>query len=156
VWISLSQRIKDALALGKRSCPIPASFSLWTRTGERDARPLTDALAQAAVEAGFAPLSPTSSTTFCLFDILLPTGDVSPSSSDVFRRLVTAALLKLPFVTRGEMGDVQGKPLFDISAARRAAAELEISESAIETPAPVVEPSETERVEVSAQDSTFL
>jgi AAA domain, putative AbiEii toxin, Type IV TA system len=147
VWIGLTKRLEKAVEAGKPSCSIPASFSLWTRTGERDARPLTDALTRAASAAGFKPLAPTQ---FHLVDVALPDGWVSPSAAEGFRRLVHAALLKLPFVTRGEEGDLRGNPPFDIRAVRREAAERSASAPPAE-PLPVPEPSVS-----SSQENVFF
>ena len=121
VWINLTKRIEDALQAHEQTCSIPANFALWARSGERSARPLMDALTKAATRAGLSSLAPTQ---FHMFDILLPTGSLSPSTADVFQRLVKTALLKLPFVTRGEEpSDIKGNPPFDISVWRREAAE---------------------------------
>ena len=148
LWVNLTKRILDGLKLGK--CSIPANFALWTREGERNALPLTDALVHSAKKAGLPPLS---STQFLLFELTLPDGGVSPSPPDVFARLVKTALLKLPYVTRGEESDILGSPPFDISAASRAAAEVTPT-----SPAPVLGSSvaRPEPAIASSQDNVFF
>jgi energy-coupling factor transporter ATP-binding protein EcfA2 len=120
VWINLTARLRDALESGQTTCVIPANISLWTRAGERSARPLTDALMKAAASAGLSPSAPTQ---LRVFDVALPSGQVSPPPLEVFERLLKTALLKLPFVTRGENSDIQGGAVFDIDPAVDKAAE---------------------------------
>jgi len=147
VWINLTKRIEDALKASAKSCSIPANFSLWARTGERSARPLTDALTEAAHRAGLMALA---STQFQMFEVLLPSGDIRPGPRDVFERLVKAALLKLPYVTRGEKGDVEGIQLFDINVAQREAAEVS------ELPAPVEVAATPEPLVVASQGNVLF
>jgi len=148
LWVNLTKRILDGLKPGK--CSIPANFALWTREGERNALPLTEALVHSAKKAGLLPVA---ATQFLLFELTLPDGGVSPSPQDVFARMAKTALLKLPYVTRGEESDIVGSPPFDISAVRRAAAEITPVE-----PAPVLEASVSrpEPAIASSQDNVFF
>lgn len=139
VWINLMKRIEVARAAKAKKCPIPANFSLWARTGERSARPLTDSLTQAARNAGLTTL-PAMQTQFLMFEVILPGGEITPAPRDVFERLVKAALLKVPYVTRDEAGaDVEGISLFDISVAQREAAETAEAATPVEA-IPAAEP----------------
>ncbi|MEO5728000.1 MAG: ATP-binding protein [Byssovorax sp.] len=148
MWVNLTKRIEDGMERGK--CSIPANFALWVREGERTALPLTGALVRSAKQAGLQPLA---ATQFLLFELTLPEGSVSPSPSEVFARIVKTAILKLPYVTRGEESDIVGSPPFDISAARRVAAELTPAD-----PAPPLEPSVSgpEPAIASSQDNVFF
>ncbi|MFO0591811.1 MAG: AAA family ATPase [Polyangiaceae bacterium] len=49
----------------------------------------------------------------CVIDI--PSGKVSPSPEEAFRRFIHVALLKLDFIDLDERAKARGKPLFDIS-----------------------------------------
>lgn len=116
LWINLTRRIANARDAKISNCVIPANFSLWTRTGERDARVLTQALAKDAIDAGFARLSVKE---FGIFSVDTTTGEIEPNAATVFSRLVSAALIKLPYVTRGERSDIQGRPPFVIASVIR-------------------------------------
>jgi hypothetical protein len=120
VWMNLSKRIDNAQKQNEPTCTIPGSFSLWTRTGESDARPFTQALGKDALDAGLRRLS---STQFEIFEIDTIAGDVQPLPSEIFNRLVLTALIKLPYVTRGERSDIRGTPPFTISGVARQEAE---------------------------------
>jgi ABC-type transport system involved in cytochrome c biogenesis ATPase subunit len=154
VWINLTKRIEDALGEHAESCSIPANFALWTRPGERNARPLTDALTKAAARARLSSLAPTQ---FHVCDLLLPAGDVRPSPAEAFQRLVKTAILKLPFVTRGEESDVAGSPPFDIEAACREAAKAPAPPS-VPTPEPSMVPAPVAVAEpsLSSQENVFF
>ncbi|MFO0586130.1 MAG: ATP-binding protein [Polyangiaceae bacterium] len=156
VWINLTKRIDDAQQAERSTCAIPANFALWTRPGERSARPLTEALTKAAASAGLAS---SGATQFHVFDLVLPSGEVSPEAPEVFERLIKTALLKLPFVTRGEKSDVDGSPPFDIQAARQKAAEeapalAPVVAAAKEPLAAVRAPSDPE-ASLSSQENVF-
>jgi hypothetical protein len=148
LWVNLTKRIADGMGKGK--CSIPANFALWTRDGERNALPLTDALVRSARQAGLAP---TAATQFLLFELKLPEGIMSPPPSEVFARMVKTTLLKLPYVTRGEESDIVGSAPFDISPARRAAAETPPVEPAASLDASVSGP---EPAIASSQDNVFF
>lgn len=120
VWMNLSKRIDNARKHKESICVIPGSFSLWTRTGESDARPLTQALGKDALAAGLPRLS---ATQFEIFEIDSVTGEVQPLPSEIFNRLVLTALIKLPYVTRDERSDIRGTPPFTISGVARQEAE---------------------------------
>ncbi|WP_437914626.1 ATP-binding protein [Sorangium sp. So ce302] len=149
IWSTLTQRILDTPEQG--ACPVPASFSLFTRTGERTAGPLTAALASAAERAGLVPLTPSQCR---LFDIMLPEGEVRPSPAEAFSSLVQAALLKLPYVTRGEESDIIGSPPFDIGAPEREFFEALLT--AAEAHTSEVKDSESERETSSSQEGVFF
>lgn len=154
VWINLTKRIEDALEAKERICSIPANFALWTRPGEQNARPLTDALVAAAASAGLSPLSPTQ---FKVFDLSLPTGEVRPSAAEAYQRLVKTALLKLPFGARGEGGRIQGNPPFNIDEARRKAETTPALASApVQAPPVAAESAVTMEPSISSQENVFF
>lgn len=156
VWINLTKRLDDAMKRRAATCAIPAHFALWARQGERSARPLTDALTRAAADAGLPALS---STQFHVFDVELPGGDVRPSPAQAFENLTRTALLKLPFVTRGEDADVEGNMLFPVDSARRHAAELPAEATPAEPPPAAVvagaDPQAAREPEASSQENVF-
>lgn len=148
MWVNLTKRIVDGMEHGK--CSIPANFALWVREGESSALPLTSALVTSAKRAGLLPLA---AAQFLLFELTLPEGSMTPSPSEVFTHLVKTALLKLPYVTRGEEGNIVGAPPFDISATRRTAAEPTPVEPAPALDAGVAKP---EPAVASSQDNVFF
>src|SRR5262249_40438190 len=63
-------------------------------------------------------LEPVSPTVFRLFDIVLKDGSVEPAPAQAFERVLRAALVKLPFVVRGEESDVTGALFIDVDRLR--------------------------------------
>jgi MoxR-like ATPase len=109
-WISV------ALLLRKghdgESVSIPMAFSAFKRRDEdaedvlaRQSYPL-----KAAVDRSALPLA--TPWRVEVFSVLLPSGDISPSPDEGFRRVVHLALLKLPFFVRGNQQGYSGAPPF--------------------------------------------
>lgn len=147
LWINLTRRIANAKEANENDCVIPANFSLWTRTGERDTRLLTQSLAKDAVDLGFTRLSVKE---FEIFSVDATTGDIEPNAETVFARLALTAIIKLPYVTRGEQHDIQGRLPFAIDSATREATDAKertMSEAAVdETSTPSAAESSPENV----------
>jgi hypothetical protein len=157
VWINLTKRLDDAQKNRAARCIIPANFALWARPGERSARPLTDALTKAAAEAGLSALA---ATQFHAFDLELPGGGVRPSPLHASQNLVKTALLKLPFVTRGEDSDIEGNAPFPIDSARRHAAQAPAVQEGEARASPAeaaagAEPPAAQEPPVSSQENVF-
>ncbi len=108
LWTTLSQRILDGAG---PTCAVPVSLMLFAREGEADTKRLLGALIAQTRELGLDAISPAN---FRLFDVLLADASVHPAPREAFARVVRAALAKLPYVARGEEGDVQGTIFVDV------------------------------------------
>ncbi len=109
LWSTLSQRILAAAA--EPVCAVPVSLMLFAREGEKNTKRLLASLIEQTQALGLDALSPAN---FRLFDVALANGSVDPEPREAFARVVRAALAKLPYVARGEEGDVEGTIFVDI------------------------------------------
>jgi energy-coupling factor transporter ATP-binding protein EcfA2 len=128
VWSTVTHRIlevADGDAM-RAATAIPVSLGLFDREEGEKKRAYVRYEVELAKKAGL-PFSAAATATL----FVVPVGFSGALAPDAFERVVQAALVKLPFVTRGEESDVDGQPYVDI---RRA-----LAPRAPEPPAPVVE-----------------
>lgn len=115
VWITVPLPLRDAK--DGTTVPIAASISPFVRKGETaeiasSALTLRDVVAQSELPL----LSPWRVRGF---DVVVPSGEVTPSGAEAFDRLVRVALYKLPFFVRGDEAGVEGVPPFMPNASQR-------------------------------------
>ncbi|WP_437622011.1 AAA family ATPase [Sorangium sp. So ce1151] len=116
VWSTVTQRILDVSPEGEdamlEDAVIPVSLSLFDREKGDEKRAYLRYQIELARKLG---LPFTGAATATLFRV--PQGFSGALAPDAFARVVRAALVKLPFVTRGEDSDVEGEPYLDIRRA---------------------------------------
>jgi ABC-type transport system involved in cytochrome c biogenesis ATPase subunit len=113
LWSTIAQQILDAGPGGR--CSVPVSLILFARQGEKDTKRLLGSLVEQTRAVGLDSISP---ATFRLFDIVLKDRSVEPAPAEAFERVVRAALVKLPYVVRGEESDVTGALFIDVDRLR--------------------------------------
>ena len=109
LWITLPVTIGDH-ADGEELL-VPASVTAFKRKGDGNIDDLSNALRQAFDKSGI-PKWKTSDGRALAFSVRLPTV-LTPSAREIFERLVTIALLKLPAFAR-EPGLIEGHPPFSL------------------------------------------
>jgi MoxR-like ATPase len=113
-WITVALQLREEP--DGKNVPVPMAFSVFKRRDE-DA---DDVLARfgyplkAAVDRSGLPL--VSPWRVEVFSIALPSGEISPSPEEGFRRVVHVALLKLPFFVRGNQQGFSGTPPFNVQS----------------------------------------
>ncbi|WP_437723876.1 AAA family ATPase [Sorangium sp. So ce861] len=116
VWSTVTQRILDVSPEGEdamlEDAVIPVSLALFDREKGDEKRAYLRYQIELARKLG---LPFTGAATATLFRV--PQGFSGALDPDAFGRVVRAALVKLPFVTRGEDSDVEGEPYLDIRRA---------------------------------------
>ena len=113
LWSSVTTRI---LTTGpQHPAIIPVSLVLFAREGERNTKRLVSTLVDQTRLLGLEQLA---GTKFRLFDVGPTDAAPRPAPADAFERVVKAALVKLPYVTRGEESDVEGNLFVDIERLR--------------------------------------
>ncbi|KYF52981.1 hypothetical protein BE04_08635 [Sorangium cellulosum] len=116
VWSTVTQRILDVSPEGEdamlEDAVIPVSLALFDREKGDEKRAYLRYQIELARKLG---LPFTGAATATLFRV--PQGFSGALDPDAFGRVVRAALVKLPFVTRGEDSDVEGEPFLDIRRA---------------------------------------
>jgi hypothetical protein len=112
VWSSIAARI---ITNEIGYCAVPASMTLYAREGERDTRRLFASLTEQARDIGLYAITP---AMFRMFEVVGADGSLDPPPHAAFERAAKAALVKLPYVVRGEKSDVEGTAFIDIDRLR--------------------------------------
>ncbi len=98
VWTTVAAAVRDAV--DGALVPVSGSCALFTIKDEvvpEEKGGLSRALKKAVARSGLPPLS---ESRVRLFDVNVPSGDVLPSPSEAFQRIVHLTLLKTPFFVR--------------------------------------------------------
>lgn len=156
LWTTLAQRILTTEQ--SPVCTVPVTLTLFAREGEQDTRHVLASLIEQTRAIGLEQLS---QAMFRLFDIALADTSVRPAPPDAFERVVRAALVKLPYVVRGEESDVTGALFIDIGRLlpspppAKPEAPLPPGKAALPEPPIPTEPAAA-AVEVSTQENVFF
>jgi energy-coupling factor transporter ATP-binding protein EcfA2 len=128
VWSTVTQRILDVSDEGamRAAATIPVSLGLFDREEAKRKKAYVQYQIELARKVGLTLLTPATATLFGV-----PSSFSGTLEPEAFERVVRAALVKLPFVTRGEESDLDGQPYVDI---RRA-----LAPRAPEPPPPIME-----------------
>lgn len=109
VWITPANALTSAEQGAEVA--IPGSFAPFTRSEEDSEEIVATAQAlKTVVQRSGVPIL--SAWKIQAFKLSGSSGDVLPSAAAAFERVVTLALLKLPFFVRGEQKGVDGEPPF--------------------------------------------
>lgn len=99
---------------------IPLSFSTFKRKSDpKDYESQTTSTAMRVLLAR-SGLPTVSSAVAEAFHVQVPSGDVTPAPVDVFQRLVTLSLMKLPFIARGGALSMLGSSPFPLPEQKEA------------------------------------
>jgi energy-coupling factor transporter ATP-binding protein EcfA2 len=154
VWSTATQRILDVSpgdAMGEDAL-MPVSMALFDREQGEQKRAYVRYQIELARKLGLSFPSPQTAMLF-----RVPKGFSGALLADAFDNLVRAALVKLPFVTRGEESDIEGQPYLDIRRALAPAMQPSPAATTLLPPVIAVEAESREPPpELAGQDSALF
>lgn len=111
VWITTAMHIREAR--DGQQVSVWASPSLRSRSSEfKGIRDAMNNTIYGIVDA--CGLPKLSRARVAAFDLQIPGGGLSPSPEQVFQHLVHLALIKLPFLDRGDVRVIHGRPYIEV------------------------------------------